>query len=237
MAFFPLWNRGTDLWQYMNSADMILPDGSPRLNNPLMVQTVEWMKSWVDRYGGWERVQAFRNRFGAPPNDLFMSSALAMYVDIFGYNSTLQFYRPMVKLDNGQEERMDWGVALLPYNTQPGTSSGGFSLSIPAGARNPEAAWEFIKCATGAEAQASWARDTQAQPTNLKAAKDPALLADPAWRIVDEALQTSTGGVYVAKYPIWAEQLEQRWEIVWTGELTPQQMLDEAQAAVESALR
>jgi multiple sugar transport system substrate-binding protein len=237
MAFFPLWNRGTDLWQYMNSATMMSPDGTLRINNPLMVQTVEWMKSWVDRYGGWERVQNFRSLFGAPPNDLFMSSRLAMYVDIFGYNSALQFYRPVVTLDNGKEERLEWGIALLPYRTTPGTSSGGFSLSIPNGAANPDAAWEFIKCATGAEAQASWARDTQAQPTNLMAARDPVLLADPAWQIVDQALRTSTGGYFVARYPNWAEQLAQRWELVWRGELTPQQMLDEAQAAVQAVLK
>jgi multiple sugar transport system substrate-binding protein len=237
VGFFPLWNRGTDLWQYVNSADMVAEDGTIRINNPKMVETVEWMKQWVDRYGGWEKLQSFKNQYGAPPNDIFMQGGVAMYVDIFGYNSALQFYRPTVTLDSGEKPRMDWGIALLPYNTEPGTSSGGFSMSIPTGARNPEAAWEFIKCATGAEGQASWARDTQAQPTNLKAATDPVLLADPAWQVVDAALKTSTGGVYVSKYPNWAEQLTQRWEQVWLGNLTPQQMLDEAQAAVEAAVK
>jgi multiple sugar transport system substrate-binding protein len=237
VGFFPLWNRGTDLWQYTNDANMIADDGTPQINNPKMVEAVEWMKKWVDRYGGWEALQSFRNQFGAPPNDIFMSSGVAMYVDIFGYNSQLQFYRPTVTLDNGETPRMDWGISTLPYNTQAGNSSGGFALSIPTGARNPEAAWEFIKCATGADAQSSWARDTQAQPTNLTAATDPVLLADPAWQVVDESLKTSTGGVYVAQYPNWSEQLTQRWEQVWLGNLTPQQALDEAQAAVEAALQ
>jgi multiple sugar transport system substrate-binding protein len=200
-----------------------------------MVETVDWIKTWVDRYGGWDKLQSFRNQF-ASGDQLFMSSALAMYEDIFGYNSQLRFYRPTVLLDNGETPRIDWGIALLPYNTKPGTWSGGFALSIPTGAKNPEAAWEFIKCASTSEAQVSWARDTQAQPTNLKATSDPALLADPAWQVVDEALKTSTGGVYVNEYPNWAEQLNQRWEMVWRGELTPAQMLDEAQKAVEEAL-
>jgi ABC-type glycerol-3-phosphate transport system substrate-binding protein len=99
------------------------------------------------------------------------------------------------------------------------------------------AAWEFIKCATASEAQVSWARDTQAQPTNLKAATDPSLLADPAWAVVDKALRTSSGGgVYIPKYPNWTEQLAQRWDMVWRGELTPAQMLSEAQEAVEEAV-
>jgi multiple sugar transport system substrate-binding protein len=237
VAFFPMWNRGTELWQHVNSADMIAEDGTIQINNPKMVETVEWMKKWVDRYGGWEKLQGFKNQYGAPPNDIFMQGGVAMYVDIFGYNSALQFYRPTVTLDNGEKPRMDWGISLLPYNTEPGTSSGGFSLSIPTGARNPEAAWEFIKCATGVEGQVSWARDTQAQPTNLKAARAPVLLADPMWQVVDEALKTSTGGVYLAIYPNWAEQLTQRWEQVWLGDLSPQQMLDETQEAVQAAVQ
>lgn len=236
MGFFPLWNIGAEPWQYTNGADMIKPDGTPQINNPKMVETVAWLKKWVDRYGGWDKVAAFRNQF-ASPDDLFMSSSVAMYVDIFGYNSILQFNRPTVPLDNGQKPRMDWGIALMPYNTKPGTWSGGFSLSIPTGAKHPEAAWEFIKCATSSEGQVSWARDTEAQPTNLKAATDPSLLADPNWQIVDQALKTSTGGVYVDKYPNWTEQLTQRWEMVWRGDLTPQQMLDEAQKAVVEALQ
>jgi hypothetical protein len=42
-------------------------------------------------------------------------------------------------------------VALLGRITPSGSWSGGFSLSIPKGAKNPEAAWEFIKCATSSE--------------------------------------------------------------------------------------
>ncbi|MGE5601720.1 MAG: ABC transporter substrate-binding protein [Nitrososphaerales archaeon] len=236
IAFFPLWNVNADVWQYTNDGTMMKPDGTPQIDNPKMVETTEWIKKWVDRYGGWDKLQSFRNQF-AKPDDLFMSSAVAMYADIFGYTSQLQFYRPTVRLDTGQEARLDWGVALLPYNTRPGTWSGGFAMSIPVGAKHPEAAWEFIKCATSSESQVSWARDTQAQPTNLKAATDPSLLADPNWQIVDRALQSSTGGVYVSKYPNWTEQLMQRWELVWRGELPPAQMLGEAQKAVEEALQ
>ena len=90
---------------------------------------------------------------------------------------------------------------------------------------------------SGPEGQASWARDTQAQPTNLIAATDPVLLANPNWAVVDEALKTSTGGVYVPAYPNWNEQLDLVLEQVWAGDLTPQEALDQAQAAVEDAIQ
>jgi ABC-type glycerol-3-phosphate transport system substrate-binding protein len=42
--------------------------------------------------------------------------------------------------------------------------------------------------------------------------------------------------VYVSQYPNWNEQLNQRYERVWLGEITAQQALDEAQAAVTQAI-
>jgi multiple sugar transport system substrate-binding protein len=239
IAFDPLNNRGADIWQYLNDTSMIAPDGTPQINNPKMVEVLTWIKKWVDRYGGWDALQKFESQFGAPPNDNFMANGIAMRVDIFGYESALEFYRPTTPAPDGSKPRMAWGVGLMPHNTgaKDGDWSGGFALSIPKGAKNPEAAWEFIKCVTSAQGQASWARDTLAQPTNIEAARDPILSANPFWPIVDKALSVSTGGVYLAKYPNYTEQLSQRYEKVWTGELTPQQALDEAQQAVLDAIK
>ena len=243
IAFMPMWNAGFNpFWAYLNGAPLIDAEGNPVINSPEAVEALTWMKKWVDRYGGWQAVQNFQAQYGAPPNDLFMGNGVAMLTDIFGYNSQLEFYRPRSDANGdfqltGDDPRMDWGIAPLPYNAGPADWSGGFSLSIPTGAKNPEAAWEFIKCMTGPEGQASWARDTQAQPTNLIAAKDPVLMGNPKWAVVDEALKTSTGGVYVSKYPNWTEQLDLVLEKVWTGELTPQEALDQAQTAVEDAVK
>jgi multiple sugar transport system substrate-binding protein len=244
IAFFPLWNAGFNpFWAYLNGAPLIDAEGNPVINSPEAVETLEWIKMWVDRYGGWQALQDYRAQFGAPPNDLFMGNGVAMFVDIFGYNSQLEFYRPRADANadlqvTNDDPRMEWGIATLPYDEDAGPAnwSGGFSLSIPAGAENPEAAWEFIKCMTGPEGQASWARDTQAQPTNLIAATDPVLSASPGWEVVDQALQISTGGVYVPAYPNWNEQLDLVLEQVWAGDLTPQEALDQAQAGVEAAL-
>jgi multiple sugar transport system substrate-binding protein len=238
IGFFPLWNRGVDIWQYTNGIDMIAEDGTPQINDPKVVEVVEWVKGWVDRYGGWQALQHFNGKWGAPPNDNFMGNGIAMRVDIFGYNSQLEFYRPRADTAEpigeltGDDPRMEWGIGLLPGNPETGTWSGGFSFSIPTGAENAEAAWEFIKCASGAEGQASWARDTQAQPTNIAAAQDPVLAGVPEWQIVDQALATSTGGVFVPEYPNWGEQLAQRYEAIWKGEITVQEALDQAQQAV-----
>ncbi|HXF63568.1 MAG TPA: hypothetical protein VNK95_18240, partial [Caldilineaceae bacterium] len=113
---------------------------------------------------------------------------------------------------------------------------GGFSLSIPVGAENPEAAWEFIKCATSYEGHLSWARDTAAIPTHREAARDPILLADPNWETVISVMETSSGGNYLAAYPNWFEQIQTRQEQVWTGELTPEEALEQAQQEIERVM-
>jgi multiple sugar transport system substrate-binding protein len=244
IAFMPLWNAGFDIWTYSNNAALIAPDGTPQINNPNAVETMKWIKSWIDRYGGWQAVQDFQAQFGAPPNDIFMSNGVAMLVDIFGYNSFLTFYGPRSDVNDpigtldGKDPRMEWGIGLMPHgdNADFGDWSGGFSMSIPTGAKNPEAAWEMIKCITGVDGQTIWALDTQAQPTNIKATQNEVLTSNPLWGVVDKALSVSTGGVYVEKYPNWSEQLQQRYEAVWKGDLSPEDALNQAQEAVQAEL-
>ncbi|GAB4527564.1 MAG: ABC transporter substrate-binding protein [Anaerolineae bacterium] len=235
IGFFPLMNVGADIWAQTTGHQWI-QDGRPVINSPEVVETLNWIQQWVERYGGWDNIQEFRANFSAPPNDAFMSGRVAMFADIAGYSSVLNFYNPQITLDDGTRERLEWGVALLPYASEPSSASGGFALSIPTGAENPDAAWEFIKCATSPAAQASWARDTYAIPSDIEAANDPVLLADPNWAFFIEAMETSVANPLVAEYPNWGEQLAQRYERIWQGELSPEQAVEEAQSAVDEVV-
>jgi multiple sugar transport system substrate-binding protein len=231
MAFFPLWSLSPEVWGYTNGTEWITKDGKPAIDDPKAVETVSWIKEWVDRYGGWEAIRKFNEQFTVPPNDKFMSGKVAMITDINGYSSQLNFFRP--KVDGAD---LEWGTSDIPYNENKSSWSGGMALSIPRGASNPEAAWEFIKCATSPEAQASWARDTYAVPANKEAANDEILLADPNWSLFVDAMGYTTGGNYLKEYPGWGEQLNPRLEQVWKGELTPEEALKQAQEAVEAKI-
>jgi multiple sugar transport system substrate-binding protein len=235
IGFFPLFgNVDPQIWGYTNDVDWVTEDQEIKIDDPKAEETLNWAKSWVDRYGGWQTVQTFRAGFQSAPNDAFMSGKVAMIADVNGYASQLNFYNPRYTGNDGQAARLDWGVSDLPYKTDKGSWSGGFALSIPKGADGADAAWEFIKCASGEKGAASWSRDTYAMSANKKAANDPALLGDPAWKFFLQAMEYSTGGVFLEKYPNWSEQLAQRYEKVWTGEMTSKQALEEAQAAVEA---
>lgn len=236
MTFFPLeGNVGPDLWALTTGHTMI-QDGRPVVNDPKMVQTLEWILQWIERYGGWDNVQRFLQSYGAAPNDPFMSSGVVMKVDTAGYNSILGFYRPSVELESGETPRMEWGGALPPYAEEPASTSGGFALSIPTGAEDPEAAWEFIKCAASIPGQTSWARDTYAIPTLIPAATQPELMADPLWEFFIEAMEVSHSYPYVPEYPSWINELNNRYELVWTGQMTPEEMLAEAQASIDAMI-
>ncbi len=235
IGVFPLWNAGVDFWARTNGWTPVI-NGVPSVDDPALEETLAWVKTWVDRYGGWQALQNFRAQFSAPPNDIFMSGAVAMVVDVGGYHSILSFYRPAYEFADGTRENMEWGISFIPYNLEKADWSGGFALSIPRGAPNPEAAWEFIKCLAGPEAQMSWARDTYAIPTLRDAAFDPVLMADPNWAAIVENMEYSSGSDYVPEYPNWNEQLNPRLELVWVGDLEPAAALEEAQQAIDDVI-
>jgi multiple sugar transport system substrate-binding protein len=241
IGFMPLWNAGPDFWAYVNGWEQVV-DGTPNYDDPAFIEALEWIKGWIDRYGGWQNVQNFRATYGAAPNDLFMSGAVAIFVDVAGYSSQLNFYRPTPQIPaDEQRVRLDpgtgWDISHIPYNVEPANWSGGFALSIPRGARNPDAAWEFIKCASSHIGQSSWARDTYAIPTNRLSATTPELMSDPVWQKVMEIMEHSQGSVYVPSYPNFGQEINQRLEAVWTGQMTAEEAAREAQEAIERTMQ
>jgi multiple sugar transport system substrate-binding protein len=71
----------------------------------------------------------------------------------------------------------------------------------------------------------------------MNAARDPILMADPNWAMMVEAMETSETWPFVAGYPNWKEQLDQRLEQVWQGTITAEQALQEAQQAIDDVLQ
>jgi multiple sugar transport system substrate-binding protein len=241
IAFSPLiGNAGWDLWSKTNGATQVNADGTKvTVNDPATVETFQWMKKWIDRYGGWDAYQKLVGTFTSPPNDAFMSGKVAMTADINGYASQLKFYNPqIVGADGKTKSALDWGVGPVPYKTTETSTSGGFALSIPVGTKNADAAWEFIKCATGPTAQQSWARDTYAMPANQVAAKDPVLMADPAWQFMVNAMAKSQpiGGPYVKAYANYGEQIDKIQSDMLSGKLDIKQGLDTAQKNIDDTM-
>lgn len=243
IGFHPdIGNAGWNVWSRTNGAALVT-DGKPIVNDPKMVETFEWIKKWYDRYGGYDAITQFRSTFGAPPNDAFMSGKVAMILDINGYSSVLNFYDPRIEVMNAQStperQRIDVGVGDAPYSAsygKPASWSGGFALAIPRGSKNPDAAWEFIKCATGVDGASSWSRDTSAMAANVAAAQDPALVGDPRWQFFLNAMKYSQGTTVVPKYANWGQEIDKVREAVFKGETPVKAALDSAQQVIDTQL-
>ncbi|MFN8446296.1 MAG: ABC transporter substrate-binding protein [Caldilineaceae bacterium] len=235
IGFFPLWQAGVDFWARTNGWQQVV-DGKPNYNDPAFIETLQWVKGWVDRYGGWQNIQNYAASYASPPNDLFMSGATPMIVDVAGYLSQLNLYRPQAVHPDGSRENMTWGVSYIPYKKAQADWSGGFALSIPKGYANPDAAWEVIKCLSSSQSQESWTRDTLAIPTNQTLTNSAVLNADPFWGQIMEIMKTSQGSTYVPQYPNFTQEADTRFEKVWTGELTPEQMAQETQKAIDDTM-
>lgn len=107
--------------------------------DPRSLAAAEWIASYTKRLGNAD-LQKFASGFGLPggPDSAFMTSKVAMVLQGVWYNNYIQQYRP----------GLDYGVSAWPA-AAPGLDNFCMAeadvLVIPRGAKNPDAAWEFIK--------------------------------------------------------------------------------------------
>ena len=193
-------------------------------------------QTWYDRYGGVSAYNKFKGTLTSPPGDAFMSGKMAMIVDINGYVSQLKAFNPQYTAADGTKSNLDWGVADYPYNTTEASTSGGFALSIPRGAKNPDAAWEFIKCATSPQGQLLWSKGVYDIPANQEAAKDPSLMSDPSWPIFLHAMTYTQGGNFVPGYANWGEQMGKVTPDVFAGKISAEDAVKKAQQAIDDTI-
>lgn len=237
IGFFPTFgNIGLDQWAWNNGGHWQDADNNPTINAPENVATLEWMKTWADRYG-FSNVQALQSTFGSGTQDGFMSGKVAMIVDIQGYTSVMNFFNPRFTLPDS-DENLGYGVAPITpaVGHEPAALSGGFALSIPRGAEQTDASWEFIKYLVFV-GQASWARDTYAMPTVQSMVYDPVLAASPNWNFFVDAMSYGRAKEYNPFYPSFtSDTLPLATEAVLSGQQSAQEALDEAQGKAEEEI-
>ncbi len=228
---------GWELLALANGAPIVSQDAKVSVNDSKVAEALAWDKKIIDSYGGYKVYQNFLASLAAPPQDALMSGKVAMLVDVNGYASQLNFYRPQYPNPDGSKVNLDWGVGDVPTNTgQQISESGGFALSIPRGSRNVDAAWEFIKCAAGPQGQLSWARDTYAMPSWISAAKDPTIMADPNWQYMVNAMSYTKAFPFVPDYSNWKEQVDKLIDKILPGQLDPATGLQQAQQAIDAEI-
>lgn len=189
--------------------------------NPAHLRALEWIASYADRYGP----------IASGGSNPFMDNQVAMIVQSTTWLNQFPERAPNLR----------WWVSHIPYPPQGRmtTMSGGFGPVIPRGARNLEAAGEFIKFLAQKETQIEWYRRTRGIPARADALQtllETEEIIDPRERTMVGALPSGEAypplfaGVVRPEFQTNLDRMRRR-------EITPQQALENTQRAVEPIFR
>jgi ABC-type glycerol-3-phosphate transport system substrate-binding protein len=116
------------------------------VNDPAIVEALEWCVTVSDQYGGAEEQANFIEQAsrGTPP---FATGAVAMINQVSGFGVNLDANA------SADDPKINWAAAASPYNTTAATWSGVLSASLPVGTEHPEESWELAKFMLSPETQ------------------------------------------------------------------------------------
>jgi multiple sugar transport system substrate-binding protein len=203
------WNQGTNV---------VTPTEEP------IVQALEWMAKSAKRVGGADAVSIAPPSLSAHP---FSTGNLGMTCLVTPNLVEVKQLNPDLEI----------GSALLPYGPPGGTQGGqgawlgGWSGFIPRSAKEPDAAWEFLKWLSVSD------EGTQSQWKNIgfpvgyaKAAVNETIKADPTAGVYYEALAKMTHTrPLITVNNFYNQQLEEKVELAVYGQVTAAQAMQQVQ--------
>lgn len=139
VGFIPNYgNSWLYIYGWLNGGKFMSEDGRTcTLDDPRIVEALEYMTELYDIIGGAEAAAAFQTSVQAGDLDPFVSGRVAMKIDGDYFLHAIA----------NQRRSMRFGVAPAPAPEGMPTFgwSGGFAYVIPTGSRHPEEAWKLIK--------------------------------------------------------------------------------------------
>ena len=188
MGFIPTYGnvQTSVIMAWELGAQMLLNDGAKvSLANKPTLDALNWIVNFYNQYGIKE-ISTFIAGFGFAEQHGFISEKLAMMVLDNSFPDQMKLYN----------KNLDYGVADIPTfeGYKPVSSTGSWWFAIPRGAKNKEAAWEFMKFAVQKNIQLTEAERQKELlfPSNKFAANDPAFLSlNPPNRIFVDLLEHS----------------------------------------------
>jgi multiple sugar transport system substrate-binding protein len=237
------------LWAHANGTDLISEDGrTAQLNDPAVVEALEWAIGIYDDQGGFPAVKAFRDSadfFGA--GNQFASGALGAMPMEQWYINVLNDVSPDAPL------AFD---AVYDKNGDPVAYASGSAWAIPKGTENPAAACRWARVMTETESWVAAAeerkrlRSEEGKPftgvlTGNEAADEAVRdLVEPSG---DEVWDAGVEAMYKANdntFSLPANPADAEFKTAWqdavnsvlNGQAEPQEALDAAQEKAQAAL-
>lgn len=233
IGFYPLWGGlGADSWM-INADDGqgLIEDGELKINTENKVAGLEWLTNWREHYGA-KTIDMFSAEFGSEQSNPFIAGKVAMWIDVGTFYTQIRDFGP----------DMDIGVAPIPSydsSTENWSSGGGFVAEIPKGAKNPEAAMDFIKYLTGPEAQKYWASKNYDNVANIEGAESALEQLEgkekEVYAFMIENLEVTKMFPMPIQYPDYMNQVHPIIDQVMLGQLTPAEGLKRAEESVSKS--
>jgi multiple sugar transport system substrate-binding protein len=232
VGFNPMWGN-TWVWTlaWSNGASFIDSNGKVVVNTPEVIDTAKYYKYWVDYYGGKEALDSFAQGFGADAADAFMSGKAPLQINGVWYPANLTKFTPKLEVD----------YALSPLGPsakgKAGTWGCGHPLTIPTGAKNADGAWDFINYALSPEGAMKFLLTSGRMMGRMDVMQSPDVMAKwKHWATAVEAMKNTKDRDWYAACPNWADFSWTAIQEVWGGVKTPEQALNDAQAAIEKVV-
>lgn len=204
-------------------------------NSPENIAAYQWIESYPKRFGV-DNLLAFRDGFGifASPQDPFISGRVAMELQGSWIYNYIKFYAP---------PDFEWGVAAFPSSDAQHPRNVSIVecdvLAIPAGAKHPKEAFEFIKFVNTQKEMEKLCLGKR-QFTPLKECSPEFLNNHPNPHIREFVeLAKSPDAVYVPRIPTWTEynsDMRNAVTKIWDGKITAVQALDEVERRQQQVL-
>lgn len=232
LGYHPMLAGGYDLF-VQNAAGgkaWVQPDGTVTINTPERADALKWVMTWDARLGK-DKVETFKATFGSKTNEPLIAGKLAMKIDVGTFWTQIRDFAA---------NRDDFGVAPIPeYKEGSGhwSSSGGFTIEIPKGAKHPEASWEFLKYMTDYDAQKYWAQFNFDNVANKEVAGDEELMKDPIYAFSVKNLEVSTMVPAPVSAPDFRSLLNPEIEAALQGQQSIEDALAKAQKNVEDLVK
>jgi len=231
VGFIPWMNQGffyTQAWNWGGKWED--ENGNLTPNDPQNVKALEWMAGYAKKYDI-ANLTSFSDAMGQTGMNPFWTGKVGFVMDGNWILNDLAKY----------EIPFEWGVTHMPPGDghEPATWAGGWSYVIPKGAKNIEAAFEFVKFVAHKEGTLLWSKRENAgyDITAMPAVNEELKLDEvPNLNIFIEAMPKAyTRPVTPVGSFLWNETFRVQ-DLAIHGKGDPQQLLDEVKQNVDKEL-
>ena len=220
---------GIQFWEFYKTADQngcsFFTDGAVSINQPACVEALQYMLDNVNN--GLQPTAAEMG--GVSDGEMFVNGELGMITTgIWMFGSF-------------EEATFDWDVAVEPGNTQGGSHFFANGVAVSADSENQEAAAEWVSFLTGSPESAKIRVDAAWElPTLTDASLYDAYLSQPSpanRQAVLDSLENVTIPPVIERQAEMQDAVNGLLEKAVAGEITAQEALDQAQAAIEELVK